>query len=166
MGNSQSLAWKVDSVLPENRGQSSWGFEKDKPFSDDKDRQQFVHAIVAVITNNGKISLQNYKFRLLFSRRDNDRLVARIVAELDGVIRAKVEPDEDGNDQAEAFDALRKHVETRLEKILRDVPSDGTQGDVVAGPSRVPVLGGGRAIAPSEAPPAYEGDVKRKPLLR
>jgi len=67
-----------------------------------------VDAIVAVITNNGKISLQNYVFRLLFSRRDNDRLVARIVAELDGVIRAKVEPDEDGNDQAEAFDALRK----------------------------------------------------------
>ncbi|KAK0846792.1 hypothetical protein LTR03_006676 [Friedmanniomyces endolithicus] len=157
---------KVDSILPENRGQSSWGFEKDKPFSDDKDREQFVHAVVAVITNNGKISLQNYKFRLLFSRRDNDRLVARIVAELDGVIRAKVEPEEDGNDQAEAFDALRKHVETKLEKILRDVPSDGTHAEVVAGPSRMSAIGGGRAIAPSEAPPAYEGDVKRKPLLR
>ena len=107
------------------------------------------------------------------------------------MIRAKVEPEEDGNDQAEAFDALRKvstilgavfvmivmlslrlillccqHVETKLEKILRDVPSDGTHAEVVAGPSRMSAIGGGRAIAPSEAPPAYEGDVKRKPLLR
>ncbi|TKA72331.1 hypothetical protein B0A55_06749 [Friedmanniomyces simplex] len=157
---------KIDGILPENRGQSSWGFEKDKPFTDDKDREQFVHAVIAVITNNGKTNLQTYKFRLLFSRRENDRLVARIVAELDGVIRAKIEPEEDGKIQAEAFGQLRRHVETRLEKILRDVPSDGTRVDAIAGPSRMPVMGGGRAIVPSEAPPAYEGDVKRKPLVR
>ncbi|KAK3063261.1 hypothetical protein LTR53_018986, partial [Teratosphaeriaceae sp. CCFEE 6253] len=98
---------KIYHVLPENSGQTTWGFAKAQPFSDEKDREQFIHAVIAVITNNGQKYLLDHKFRLLFSRRDDDRFVARIVAELDGVIKAKVEPDGDGKDQAEAFLALR-----------------------------------------------------------
>ena len=121
----------------------------------------------AVITNNGQIDLQSYKFRLLFSRRDNDRFVARIVAELDGVIRAKIEPDEDGKDQPEAFLAMKRFVEKKLEKILQDVPSDGKDiaAAAIAGPSRPP-MGGGTPILPMDSPPAYEGDVKRRPVQR
>ncbi|KAK3640132.1 hypothetical protein LTR56_005544 [Elasticomyces elasticus] len=162
MGNQQSsLYWKINCILPENKNQSSWGFDKANPFTDDKDREQFVHACVTVITNNGHINLQKYTFRLLFARREDDRLVARIVAELDGIIRAKIEPDADGKDQAEAFNALRRDVETKLEKILRAVPSEGNFEDVVAGPSQRGPMGRGKPIPSMDFPPSYEGeDVK------
>ena len=88
---------------------------------------------------------EEHDFRLLYSRRENDRVVARVVAEKGGIIRAQVEPASDGKDQAEAFLALRKHVELQLDRILRDVPGsseykndDGT----TAGPSKNPTTTG------------------------
>lgn len=114
-----------------------------------------------MITQNGLVDLNNHIFRLLYSRRDNDGLVARIVAEQDGVIRAKIEPEADGRDQGEAFRALRKHVEMKLDKILMQVP-DGNPSDLAAraGPSSPRVVGTQHPFI-LDAPPEYgSGDVK------
>jgi len=115
------------------------------------------------MTQNGSINLQQYDFRLLYSRRENDRVVARIVAELDGVIKAKIEPDQDGKDQTEAFKALRKGVEVELERILTSVPvalAGIEASEVTAGPSRLPSRSG-VGVLPADAPPAYgSADVK------
>ena len=96
------------------------------------------------MSQNGKIDLNEHAFRLLFSRRENDRLVARIVAEKEGVAKAQIEPENDGKDQLEAFLALRRHIEIQLDHILRDVPgaasnqpySDQEDRKHIAGPSR------------------------------
>jgi hypothetical protein len=130
-------------------------------------------AVITVISQNGSLDLRRYNFRLLFSRREDDRVVARLVAQLNGVIRAKIEPEEDGKDQTEAFLALRKDVEMKLERILQAVPSGGEDVDAVAGPSSPSAMRpgpgpgpGGRSLIPSDAPPAYEGDMKRKSAKR
>jgi len=95
----------------------------------------------------------------LYSRKENDRIVARIVAEKDGVIKAKAEPESDGKDQAEAFKALRKDIEVKLEHILANVPTAEPGIMDAAGPSRVPRAG--TRTLPPDAPPAYgSGDVK------
>lgn len=96
------------------------------------------------MSQNGGIDLNDHAFRLLYSRRESDRLVARIVAEKEGIVKAQVEPESDGKNQAEAFLALRKHIEIQLDHILRDVPgaasiqqySDFDDRKQVAGPSR------------------------------
>lgn len=123
--------------------------------------------MITVITQNGKHDLRDHSFRLLFSRRDNDRMVARILAEKNGVIDVKVEPEMDGKDYWEAFKALRKDVEVQLERILVDVSNDGPTpaSSRVASPTstrassviRFPVPGNrnGQARLPIEAPPAY-----------
>lgn len=106
-------------------------------------------------------------------------MVARLVAEKEGVIKAQVEPNEDGKDQAEALKALRRHIELALDRILRDVPGASSLPAsrsplAIAGPSsRVspPVLparpsfpteeqGSSRSNVPAEAPPAYGRAVK------
>ena len=96
------------------------------------------------------MSLEDHDFKLLYSRRESnqERLVARIVAVKDGVIKAKVEPEVDGADQREAFLALKKHVEVALDRILQAVPS----GSSDTGPSRQ-----GQSVT-TEAPPAYSSD--------
>ena len=110
-------------------------------------------------------------------------MVARVVAEREGVIKAQIEPAMDAKDQAEAFKALRRHVELQLDRILRNVPGasgpEKSEG-AVAGPSRSasgsvgaasPVLLGSprspttempssRKAVPQEAPPAYGRAVK------
>lgn len=117
--------------------------------------------------------------RLLYSRRDDDRLVARIVAEKEGVVKAQVAARDGGKDQNEAFKALRKHVERCLDSILKDVPGaayNGDHGGAGAGPSRRPMESGvvspvsprrsgsgpiqqqsshGISQVPIDAPPAY-----------
>lgn len=137
-----------------------WALPDGQPLKDNRDREQFIHAVIAIITNNGQANLSDYNFRLLYSRKENDRVVARIVAEKNGVIKAKVEPEADGKDQMEAFEALRKHVEVRLEHLLASLPSEVPVAEGVAGPSRcnAPASLGG---SPSDAPPAYgSGDTK------
>ncbi|KAK3674662.1 hypothetical protein LTR78_005384 [Recurvomyces mirabilis] len=188
MGNANSTAqmyWKLTTVLPDVQGHShgSWFDKSSKPFASEKDREQFIHAVITVLTQNGALNLSNYTIRLLFSRREHDdQVVARIVAQLDGVIRAKLEPDEAGKDQTEAFMALKKDVEIKLERILQAVPDGGDDveaASAAAGPSRSRQSftagftegfsggsGGGNRVVPVEAPPAYEGDVKRKPVKR
>lgn len=104
-----------------------------------------LDGIITVMTNNGQLDLQDHNFRLLYSRRENDRVVARIVARKEGVIEAKVEPDADGKDQPEAFRALRKHVEVKLEHILQNVPGEGSATQGVADSRGMP----------ADAPPAY-----------
>lgn len=63
---------------------------------------------------------------LPYARRENERLIARIVAKKDGVIHAKIEPVSDGKDQKEAFRALKRHVEMELDAILDHVPGAST----------------------------------------
>ncbi|GAB1743059.1 hypothetical protein NU219Hw_g8754t1 [Hortaea werneckii] len=121
MGNAQSymrsLASKADSILPSSY-ESGW-YEKSNASSD---REQFIQGIVTVLTQNGQIGLSDHELVLLYARRENDRLIARIVAKKDGVIHAKIEPTSDGNDQKEAFRALKRHVEMELDVILNHVP--------------------------------------------
>ena len=98
-------------------------------------------------TNNGITDLDGHDFKLFYSRRESnqDRIVARIVAVKDGKIAAKIEPETDGTDQREAFVALKKDIEVKLDRILQNVPS----GPSDAGPSRT------RAPGTVDAPPAY-----------
>ena len=114
------------------------------------------------MTNNGQLDVQDYRLNLLYARRESDRVVARIVAEKDGVIHAKIEPVADGKDQKEAFRALKRHVEMKLDCILQDVPIGGAAVKATAGASRVPVAGRGTlpGTSPVDAPPAYGVDVK------
>ncbi|KAK5108709.1 hypothetical protein LTR62_007856 [Meristemomyces frigidus] len=193
-GNSTQQLWalrhrKLDQVIPDTHSSTAWFDKSSKPFAGEKDREQFIRGfyllklawdgftdyplildedgVITVLTNNGQLDLTGYNIRLLFSRREgDDQLVARIVAQLDGVIRAKLEPEAAGNDQTAAFLALKKDVEIKLEKILQGVPGSG--GDVVAaGAGAGPSQPRNAALVPVEAPPAYEGDdVKRKPGKR
>ena len=107
--------------------------------------------------------MDEHKFRLLYSRRENDRIVARVVAEKEGVIKAQIEPARDGKDQSEAFNALRRDVEISLDRILKDVP--GASGGKVDGgsktaasPSRSP---SSPAALPSSSP---ERQIPRRPV--
>jgi len=93
-------------------------------FKDDADRKRFLEAVIAVATNNGSIDLKDHEFKLFYSRRqdDQDRIVARLVAAKDGIIRAKIEPEADGEDQRTAFLALKRDIEVKLDQILQSVP--------------------------------------------
>ncbi|KAI7558015.1 hypothetical protein KC316_g13366 [Hortaea werneckii] len=101
MGNAQSymrsLASKADCILPSSYD-SGW-YEKANASSD---REQFIQGVVAVLTQNGQIILSDHELVLLYARRENDRLIARIVAKKDGVINAKIEPME--------LDVILNHV--------------------------------------------------------
>ncbi|RMY98388.1 hypothetical protein D0860_08522 [Hortaea werneckii] len=100
MGNAQSymrsLASEADAILPSHY-ESGWCEKSNAALSD--------HELV-----------------LLYARRENERLIARIVAKKDGVIHAKIEPVSDGKDQKEAFRALKRHVEMELDVIMDHVP--------------------------------------------
>ena len=91
------------------------------------------------------MNLDDHEFKLMYSRRENDpeNVVARIVAIRDGTIKAKIEPEAGGVDQREAFMALKKDVEIKLDRLLQSVPS----GSISAGPSS--------SRRPADAPPAY-----------
>lgn len=111
-------------------------------------------SVLSVISNNGGKGLENHDFKLLFSRKPNDRMVATLVAMKMGVIEAKIESRLDGKDQADAFRSFKKHVELRLNELLETIP-DAAAGPV-AGPSVVPVVSPvTRAVVP-DLPPAYE----------
>jgi hypothetical protein len=62
----------------------------------------------------------------------------------DGVLAAKIAPPGDAADRAEAFLALKKEVERRLDGVLRNIP------DVGSSPSDV------RGEAPASAPAPQE----------
>ena len=102
--------------------------------------------------------------RILYSRRDDDRLVARIVAEYGGIVKAQVAARDGGKDQNEAFKALRKHVERCLDSILKDVPGssyDGNHKDDGAGPSRRPMESG--IVSPTSPRRTDSGVLQRPP---
>lgn len=87
----------------------------------------------------------------MYSRRDNNRIAASLIAAREGVIEAKIESQDDGKNEAEAFQALRTEIEKRMDQLLQDVPS-------VLNPQVTGAQG---------APPAYEasereaqGDIK------
>lgn len=107
--------------------------------------------MISVATQNGIIDLDDPDFKLLYSRRgeNNERVVARLVAIKDGIIKAKIEPQADGENQAEAFRAFRKDVEVQLEQILQSVP--GGSSSTAPGSSDV------TSPVPVDAPPAYSG---------
>ena len=65
----------------------------------------------------------------------------------DGVIRAKIEPALDGTDQKEAFYALRKDIEVKLDRILQSVPVGSSSTGVARS--------GNSGISSNEEPPAY-----------
>ena len=101
-----------------------------------------------MLSQNGSIDLENHEVRLLYSRRQNERMVARIVAEKEGIVKAQVAPRDDGKDQAEAFKALRKHVEMCLDRILQDVPGAIPNGKAELG------VGPGSSRNPTTSPGA------------
>ncbi len=131
-------------------------------------------ASITVISANGAMDLRGHDFRLLYSRRDNGRVVARLVAEKEGKIESQIEPNADGESQGEAFLALRRHVEVQLDQILCHVPGssvphqyfDGEEGRQLGGPSRSNTIksdNGAEATSPrqlTDAPPAYGNAVK------
>lgn len=108
-------------------------------------------------------------------------MVARIVAEKEGVVKAQIAPRDDGKDQAEAFKALRRHIEMGLDQILQDVPGaipngvglgSGSKPSPIPSSASAPVPPGrenagrpldsterlesqGRVALPMDAPPAY-----------
>lgn len=93
------------------------------------------------------MDLSDHDFKLLYSRREgkDDRFVARIVAVKDNVITAKIEPELDGQGHEEAFMALRKDVEIKLDRLLDAVP------DIAGDTGRESAA---NAVA-AQAPPAY-----------
>ncbi|KAK3723471.1 hypothetical protein LTR37_001723 [Vermiconidia calcicola] len=165
MGNDQSNLrpyHKLTNVMPSldtkgcNTPATSWFDKSSKPFASEKDRDQFIYATISVLSQNGRIDLQNHDFRLLYSRRgeDDDRIVAHIVAEKGGVISAQVQPAQDGKDQCEAFKALRRHVEIALEKLLSSVPGAAAYDaqHPVCATAGVPGPSSGRSPASPTAP--------------
>lgn len=189
-------------LLTASRAQSQYSTlpNRSKPFANQEDKDQFIRklylelstctrsdfiedATIVVLSQNGSISLEMHDVRLLYSRREDDSLIARIVAEYGGIVKAQVAARDGGKDQNEAFKALRKHIERCLDTILKDVPGAAYSGDKVdarAGPSQQPTRNGvvspvspGRlnsgAQQPSshginqvhvDAPPAYGKAVK------
>lgn len=178
MGNAQSsnrkLWWKLNFVIPETNAHSRWWDKDTKPFADDRDREQFIYSVITVITRNGQLDLRDYDFRLLYSRRETDSIVARIVAEKNGVIAAKVEPDGDGKDHAQAFRALKKDVEIKLDRILSEIPSGEEAAKVLevgVGPSlrlsepRTSAISPGAALSPEPSSPSpLFSNTLRKPV--
>ncbi|WPH01279.1 Hypothetical protein R9X50_00411700 [Acrodontium crateriforme] len=182
MGNNHSstaiIKCKLSNALPDYQHSSWCDDKKARPYISEQDREQFIYGVAIVISNNGEFDLRDHNFALLYSRRENDRLVARIVAEKNGVVTAKIDGEGDGKDHNEAFKVLRKHVETKLDKLLEEVPpptaatvtgskapssppppvrsSTGSANQV-----REPPAGG----IPVDAPPAYgTGDVKSRKM--
>lgn len=101
-------------------------------------------ALLAIATANGTVDLSNASYKLFYSRRpsphppasgtnnnpspspsnpkvpgDDTILIASVVAMREGKIIAKVEPAAGGAELRDAFLALRRHVEVRLDRILQ-----------------------------------------------
>lgn len=98
-----------------------------------------------MISDNGHINLDAASFKLLYTRRENGRMVATVCAMNDMAVVAKIDPDCDGANQVEAFKALRQFVEVRLYQVLKAVP--GGSGPVSAVAS-LPLR--------ADQPPAYD----------
>ena len=88
----------------------------------------------------------------MYSRRgeNGERIVARIVAVKEGIIKAKIEPEADGENQAEAMKAFRRDVEVKLDQLLQTIPSGSSS--IVPGSSG---LASPASPVPSDAPPSY-----------
>jgi len=96
-------------------------------------------AILTVFQNNTPHGLGVSRYRLLFSRTENDRYVAQVLQQRpDGVMSAKIAPPGDAADRAEAFLALKKEVERRLDGVLRNIPDVGSSPSDVRGEASVP----------------------------
>ncbi|KAI7297349.1 hypothetical protein KC315_g18500 [Hortaea werneckii] len=182
MGNAQSymrsLASKADCILPPYY-ENGW-YEKSNASSD---REQFIQGVVTVLTQNGQISLSDHELLLLYARRENDRLVARIVAKKDGVIHAKIEPME--------LDVILNHVPGANAAASKNIPasdaspeaainqstgeskSGGLQGwsslasnGDVGGSAKTESRGSGACAMPVCSPPAYSKDANETDAKR
>nr|POF15179.1 hypothetical protein CFP56_42067 [Quercus suber] len=156
MGNEQSqitvLRAKVSEVLPAYKAAAK--DPQTQRYMNLKDREQFISALLVVLSNNAIRDLKDHQFALLYSRRPDapDRVVARIVASKDGVIRAKAEAtrgpgwEGSGRDHDEAFQVLKRYVEARLDEILQALPSDGQDAESREDVRMLgQVLGGGKS---------------------
>ena len=90
-------------------------------------------AILAVATSNGMLDFDGAEYRLFYSRRPRQQppspaskeaagekyIVASLAAIKENKIVAKIEPSNGGTSQKEAFLALRRAVEVRLEEVLQ-----------------------------------------------
>ncbi|SMQ54472.1 unnamed protein product [Zymoseptoria tritici ST99CH_3D7] len=148
MGNTTSRVQnQLSQILPQPHGP-----DNARPFSDHEDREQFIHALLSLLRQCNLLNFDALTVKLLYSRRTDDRLVATLIV-VDSVqdkIRAKVEPSEDGKDQAEAFLAFRRYVEVRLYELLQSVPEAGGGGKVQSAAT------GNGANVPVESPPSYD----------
>lgn len=155
MGNqsSKNLAYaKLTSSIPAAEDFTYINADgKQKParlFANSQDRDQFIYAIIILISSNGRRNLDEASFKVLYGRRSNGRLVATVVAMNDVEVVAKIEPDGDGVTQVEAFKALREFVEGGLNVLLQGVPGGASsRGDVGSSSA-----GAGMA----DRPPAYD----------
>ncbi|SMR62755.1 unnamed protein product [Zymoseptoria tritici ST99CH_3D1] len=138
---------QLSQILPQPHGP-----DNARPFSDHEDREQFIHALLSLLRQCNLLNFDALTVKLLYSRRTDDRLVATLIV-VDSVqdkIQAKVEPSEDGKDQAEAFLAFRRYVEVRLYELLQSVPEAGGGGKVQSAAT------GNGANVPVESPPSYD----------
>ncbi|KAI7464841.1 hypothetical protein KC351_g15272 [Hortaea werneckii] len=144
MGNAQSymrsLASKADSILPSHY-ESGW-YEKSNAGSD---REQFIQGVVTVLTQNGHISLSDHELVLLYARRENERLIARIVAKEDGIIHAKIEPME--------LDVILDLVPGASTAASKNVTASDVSGEAAS--SQKTGTGSRASATPLYSPPAY-----------
>ncbi|KAI6867146.1 hypothetical protein KC338_g4505 [Hortaea werneckii] len=116
MGNAQSymrsLASKADSVLPSHYESGWYG------------KSNAGKSVVTVLTQNGQVSLSDHELVLPYARRENERLIARIVAKKDGVIHAKIEPME--------LDAILDHVPGASTAASKNVTASDASGEAAS----------------------------------
>ncbi|KAK4504736.1 hypothetical protein PRZ48_002698 [Zasmidium cellare] len=163
MGNQHSTQYgNLTRIIPQVM--SIWDVDGKSPkpiktFRDEEDRDQFIHSILSLVSNNGATKLDNYEFKLLYARKPNDRVVATLVAIKAGVIESKIEPPKDGKDSLEAWREFKKHVEGRLHELLETVPDAA----MMAGPSnfRDGLVVQSPPVA-ADLPPSYENAATRR----
>ena len=104
------------------------------------------------MSDNMRIDLSGYKFKLVFLPRPQDKsqIIARIVAVRygDGKMMSKLESTQHGATEAEALLHLRRHVERELHRILQAVPT-GPAGLNISSPATSQPNGNGGGAPPS-----------------
>ncbi|KAI7351048.1 hypothetical protein KC320_g5206 [Hortaea werneckii] len=137
MGNAQSymrsLASKADAILPSHYESGWYG------------KSNAGKSVVTVLTQNGQVSLSDHELVLPYARRENERLIARIVAKKDGVIHAKIEPME--------LDAILDHVPGASTAASKNVTASDASGEAASsqktGTSQFAFLPGWSCLASS-----------------
>lgn len=92
MGNASSAFQRISSIIPPCH-EPVW---EDSPKWADKlrDRDQLIHAIIFIFSNNGKDSLDGYDFRLLYRKEEDaagESFAATMIAVREGTIKSQIE---------------------------------------------------------------------------